>query len=516
MTLREKILKTFVVTIREINRHGGPEEFFKKYPTVGGMYYMPADGPYDEEGREMGSGMSFETLARCRNAAPEDFLICADFARMHNQTVSANHRSLGSIDDEKLAYDYGKIIGMQMNAHNIDWVLGPSIDILVSPTNVNAAVSDDPEYTARIYRQVVRGIQDQGICATIKHFPGLGTHNVNMHLAPGRNVLPFDEWMEIYGYAYKEINKEKPMLVMNTHTTLFSYDDSFTDGYYPSATYSKKLNEDLLRKELGFKGAIVTDALIMGGMSTGDLVESTAQAFKCGGDLLLWPPMEAAERIEEKILSGEIPMSRLDEAVARIDEMIAFRKKAKEEKNYDEPNVDFVNQKSGEITEKGICCLRNELGLLPLSPEKHKKITILDATDTNQKSVTLLQEELTKRGIDAVISREAYDAISEVWWQEQADSVAEGQDMILVVVDGNYCSKWNNTFLTIWGSHMLDKKKKVIINFGSPYFAPDYFPEDPTYIEMNTGATPFAVRALAERLFGEKEFTGKSVLRRQK
>ena len=84
--------------------------------------------------------------------------------------------------------------------------------------------------------------------------------------------------------------------------------------------------------ELGFKGAVISDALIMGGNATGDLVKETVQAFKAGADILLWPPVEAADEIERQILSGEIPMSRLDDALARIERMESFRMKALEEK----------------------------------------------------------------------------------------------------------------------------------------------------------------------------------------
>ena len=65
MTLREKILKTFIVTIREINKHGGPEKFFEKYQ-VGGMYYSQADVNYDENGLEIGTAMTNERLLECR------------------------------------------------------------------------------------------------------------------------------------------------------------------------------------------------------------------------------------------------------------------------------------------------------------------------------------------------------------------------------------------------------------------------------------------------------------------
>ena len=71
MTLREKILKTFVVTIREVNTHGGVKEFFKKYP-VGGLYYSEGAVLTDENGVEMGTAMSHEKMLECKAAAKDD------------------------------------------------------------------------------------------------------------------------------------------------------------------------------------------------------------------------------------------------------------------------------------------------------------------------------------------------------------------------------------------------------------------------------------------------------------
>ena len=68
--------------------------------------------------------------------------------------------------------------------------------------------------------------------------------------------------------------------------------------------------------------------------------------------------------------------------------------------------------------------------------------------------------------------------------------------------------------MLIWASHLFDKSKKIIVNYGSPYFAVDYFPEDPTYIEMNCPPTKETVKMLVDGLLGEKEFTGKSVFTR--
>ena len=67
LSLREKIFKTFIVTIREINTHGGPEEFFRKYP-VGGMYYSEAKPLYDAQGLEVGTATTYEMLNRCKDS----------------------------------------------------------------------------------------------------------------------------------------------------------------------------------------------------------------------------------------------------------------------------------------------------------------------------------------------------------------------------------------------------------------------------------------------------------------
>ena len=516
MTLREKIFKTFIVTIREVNTHGGPEEFFSKYP-VGGMYYGEAAALKDENGLEIGTQFDFDKLNECKKYSKNKLLVCADGASIRGQKVNCGtQRSLGASLNLEDAYNHGKIIGMQMNDKGIDWVLGPSIDMCFDPLMYLMAISDNPKIIGEIYREVIRGIQDQGVCATAKHFPGLGTYYVNMHIGPGSNILPFSEWMETYGYTYKEMFKENVMSVMTTHVSLKSYDNEFTDGFYPIATYSKKLTTNLLKGELGFEGAVVTDALIMGGMATGDLIKETVQAFKAGADLLLWPPVEAAEAIEEAILNGEIPMSRLDDALARIEKMESFRNNALENKAFDTPDAEFVDKTKIEIARNGICMLRNEIGLLPINADKYKKILIVDSTDADEKSSLLLKEEIEKRGIKADIKRDIYDVPSRVAWQSDVDKLQSQYDLVIFNLNAFFVAQWSEPHMHIWTSHLFDKAKKIIVNYGSPYFASEYFPEDPTFIEMNTTPTKETVKMLVDGLFGDIKFTGKSILTKVK
>ena len=513
MTLREKILQTFVVTIREINKHGGPEEFFEKYP-VGGMYFQGGKRLVDENGLDIGTSTTFEKLEECKRASKNKLLICADGVSIKGQTSFIHaQKSLGASMNLEDAYNYGKCIGMQLNDRGIDWVLGPSIDMCFDHLMYLEAITDDPEKAVKIYTQVIKGIQDQGVAATIKHFPGLGTYFVNMHMAPGSNIMEFDEWMNTYGYVYKELTKVGVQSVMTTHTTLKSYDNS-NDGFYPIATYSKKLTTDLLKGELEFGGAVVTDALIMGGMATGDLVKETVQAFKAGADLLLWPPVEAAEAIEIAILNGEIPMSRLDDALERINKLKTFREESLKRNEYDKPDADFVNKKLVEIAGNGICQLRNDVNILPLKKEKYNKILIVDVTDEDKKSSDLLREEIEKYGIKADVKREIYDEPSRVCWQDDIDELQSQYDLVIFNMNAYFVAEWSFSHMLIWASHLFNKNKKIIVNYGSPYFAIDYFPEDPTFIEMNCNPTKETIELLVKGLFGEIEFTGKSLLRK--
>lgn len=502
--LKEKVLKTFVVTVREINKFGGPEAFFKEYP-VGGMYYAASKKDVDFRNETSVFGNA-AYLKDCRKYSRIPLLVCCDGAALAGQKFGASNRSLGGTRNEQDAYNMGKIMGMQCNANDIDWILQPAIDMYYNASMPFFALSGDVQTTAKMFRQMVRGIQDQGVCATVKHFPGLGTDNTNMHHAPGSNILPFDEWMNSYGYVYKQMFEENVYSVMTTHTMLRSFDNETHDGYLPIATYSKKLSIELLKEKLGFQGAIVTDALIMGGMATSDLVAETVQAFKCGADLLLWPPMEAADRIVEQLEKGEIPMSRLEDALSRIERMRAFRANALANQSYDQPDPAFATEVSEQITRDGICLYKNKLGLIPISKQT-KRILILDATSGAPSKI--LQQELTARGFSVDVTNDIYDKQFYVCWQDDIDAISAKYDLVILNADPSVTDDTHNAiYMMIWASHLFDKKKKIVINYGKPFVALNYFPEELTMIEANTYPSQVAIKSIVDGLVGEMEFKG--------
>ncbi|MGN1062617.1 MAG: hypothetical protein ACI4RO_05750, partial [Candidatus Scatosoma sp.] len=205
-------------------------------------------------------------------------------------------------------------------------------------------------------------------------------------------------------------------------------------------------------------------------------------------------------------------MSRLDDALARIESLKIVRENAKNKGTIEKPSAEFVDEQILKIAKHGMCLLRNDINLLPFDIA-NKKILIIDGSENgNDAASILLKEELECRGFIAEIKRDIYDVQSNVCWQSDIDKLQNQYDLVIFNISCSFVAEWSVAHMLIWASHMFDKKKKIIVNYGSPYFAVNYFSEDPTYIEMNCAVCSETVKMLADGLTGKMKFTGKSIL----
>lgn len=133
--------------------------------------------------------------------------------------------------------------------------------------------------------------------------------------------------------------------------------------------------------------------------------------------------------------------------------------------------------------------------------------------DKETEAARMLCEELAKRGIEGEVRRDIYDVPSNVCWQADIDSLQTAYDYVIFNLNAPFLAEWGAAHMLIWASHLFDKKKKVIINYRGPFFAEDYMPEDPTFIEVNCPPTKETVELLVKGLFGELKFTGQSLLK---
>ena len=516
LSLREKVFQCMIMKPKMMKRDLTLEEYFEKYP-VGGLYF--AKGPVQDlaemEPGEASTSNAF--IAKCRKAAKYPLLVCADGANIGDDGMPAVSKNAmaSSPNAKQLAYDYGKSEGMQMNANDVDWILGPCLDLAIYRhcNTISGTMSDDAEYTAELGVEIIRGIQEQNVAATIKHFPGVGTHHINAHDAPSQNVMDMDTWMDTYGRVYKAAFDAGVMCLMTTHMSLDSYSTSVDyPGFgYPIATYNKDINLGLIKGELGFQGVIVTDAMTMGGCGTEDGIEDSVAAFACGADLILWPEEEVGDRIVEEIKKGNIPMSRLDDAIERIQRLRERLGMDKGERVKAEVDSAFVDHTMKTILQEGITVLRNEIGNLPLDPSRKKvlvvPVVIKEKPEEKERALRcgeIFGEILKEAGFDVRVTERA-----KAWDQLNARKIQAPFDYLIHLYDIPFPLNMGGS----WSTQLMPMAKKVGISFSAPYLFDDYFFREKTYVQMNSGLNEYSAKAAAYAVLGKTEMVGKMAIK---
>jgi beta-N-acetylhexosaminidase len=285
------------------------------------------------------------------------------------------------------------------------------------------------------------------------------------------------------------------------------------------ATLSHKIQTDILRGEMGFKGLIVSDAMSMSGLTLYfDQGEAGVRAFLAGTDILEKPSDVDAmlKGLKAAVESGRIPMEKLDESVTR---QIAWKYEVGLFKNKITPideidkivSTPDVEELSNEIAEKAITLVRAEDGVLPLS--KDKKIAVLGVSNGFDGSSTMgtFVSTLRRSGLrfDPVYLQENSTAEQAV----AAKKAVSEADVVVVGLYGRVRSGAKNSVgIPDNGAEILREalssgKTVIGVSFGNPYILTD-FPQMKTYI-VAYGDMSSLQRASARALTGLQEFHGK-------
>jgi beta-N-acetylhexosaminidase len=230
--------------------------------------------------------------------------------------------ALGAVDDLELAQRAGEQTAFDLRRAGCTLDLAPVLDLALDERNTvigTRSFGSDPARVAALGAAFGRGIALGGISPCYKHFPGHGATAVDSHQAlppidageatlRARDLVPF-----------AAVAREAPA-IMSAHVLVRAF-----DAHSP-ATLSRRIGTDLLRNELGFSGAYLTDCLEMNAVAAQGSVESAAQALAAGADLLLFshsPELaaESAERIEREVRDGRLALERLQEAYARAQRL---------------------------------------------------------------------------------------------------------------------------------------------------------------------------------------------------
>ena len=212
-----------------------------------------------------------------------------------NMAIGATYAQYG----EKFATLSGEIIAKELLSVGFNVNFAPTVDVNVNPLNpvINVrSYGEDAAIVAKLGTAQMAAMQQQGMMATLKHFPGHGDTSVDSHTGLPRvnHGMSQIESSDLLPFQYA-IDNDAPAMIMTAHIQYPQLDNTeftATDGskVILPATMSRKILTDLLRTKMGFKGVIATDALNMAGIAHYfDETEAVIQTFAAGSDIALMP-----------------------------------------------------------------------------------------------------------------------------------------------------------------------------------------------------------------------------------
>ncbi len=299
-------------------------------------------------------------------------------------TAWPGNLALGATGSEDLAYRTGRSIAAECAAMGITLVFAPVCDLLrreASTALGTRAFGDDPALVGRLAAAMTRGIQDGGVAAVLKHFPGHGAAAADSHHGlpvvaqdPAAlrlaDLVPFHE-----GIA------SGARLVLAGHLAV----PALTGGEVVAATVARPILQGLLREELGFGGVTISDAMDMRGAGEpGRLPETAVAAVAAGLDLLtlVHPhPVEdaALDALVRAALEGRLDPAELARAHERIDALRTWMGRVAQ------PTLEVVDSVehralARETAERAVTLVRDHVGLLPLRAGSGTRVALVAPT----------------------------------------------------------------------------------------------------------------------------------------
>jgi beta-N-acetylhexosaminidase len=330
LSLEEKVGQVFMIWCRaSFLNVESPEylqwlEAMQKYHVGGFTMSVHVDGPFllRTEPYEVA-----ELLNRLQHESKLPLLISADFergvaTRLMGTTNFPHAMAFGADGSVEDAENFGRITAQESRAIGVHWNFFPDADVNSNPANpiINTrSFGEDPKQVGDLVTAYIKGAREGGMLTTVKHFPGHGDTATDSHLGVASVNGDRAHLDSIELPPFRQAIAAGVDSVMVAHVTVPALD---ADPNHV-ATISTSVVSDLLEKQMGFKGLIVTDALDMAGLThlfANDIGRAAVEAFKAGNDLLLIPADLGASYVAmvKAVRSGEISQQRLDHSVLKI------------------------------------------------------------------------------------------------------------------------------------------------------------------------------------------------------
>ena len=438
--------------------------------------------------------------------------------RIRGTTNFPRAMALGASRDTSLAFEMGKAIAREARAIGIHQNYAPVVDVNNNPLNpvINTrSFGEDKKLVSEMAIAFANGLQNGGVIATAKHFPGHGDTEIDTHLDMPTLKFSRERFDSLELVPFKKIIDAGIQSIMVGHISVPSL-DSTSD--LPS-TVSKLITTKLLQNEMGFKGLIVTDAMVMKGLTKKlETGEASIRAIEAGNDILLMVPDEivVTNAIAEAVKNGRLTEERINHSVRKI---LSFKQKVGLDKNrfvdLNEISSNVAIQEhldlAKEISRKGIVVLGNQKKLLPLSSNGFKNIVEVIVTDEVSATIgNVFHSELQQRMQNVQVVK-IHPESNQIDF-DKAISKISSADLIFLQLHFYTRTEQMTGFLRAENISFLkniieSNKPLIAVSFGNPYIAMNLPPVE-NYICTFSGSD-FSQKSSVAIIFGEESPVGK-------
>ena len=330
LSLEEKVGQVFMIWVRAQYLNVDSPEYLQlrnimsQYHIGSFAMTVPYDPPFLYRTQPYEAA---ELLNRLQQDSKLPLLIAADFERgltmrIHGATEFPHAMAFGAAGKPDYAEAFGRTTAQEARAIGVHWNFFPVADVNSNPANpiINTrSFGSDPQQVGDLVAAYIRGARANGMLTTAKHFPGHGDTATDSHLGVASVSADMSHLQSVELPPFRQAIAAGVDSVMVAHVTVPALEP---DSNRVAST-SPAIVSDLLKRQLGFQGLVITDALDMAGLTrlyASNIGRAAVDAFKAGNDVLLIPAdLDASYKaLLEAVQSGEIPRERLDASVLKI------------------------------------------------------------------------------------------------------------------------------------------------------------------------------------------------------
>jgi beta-N-acetylhexosaminidase len=409
----------------------------------------------------------------------------------------------------------GRASAREATAVGCNWAFAPVVDLAMNPenpiTNIRS-LGDNPGHVARAVRAFISGLQEDGLmAATAKHFPGDGMDDRDQHICTSVNPLSPNDWRRTYGRVWRAAIDVGVMSIMVGHIELPAF-EGCEAGKAPPATLSRRVQEALLRGELGFRGVIASDAAQMIGLrSRVRSDEKALQNILAGSDIHLHAdPQRDFAQLMAAVADGRLPMARVDASVRRVLEMKArlnlhLRRRTAP---LDRRTAARIRTTAREMAEKSVTLLRRDANTPVRLMSGARVLTVTLRHEKRNDPNVLLP------GVDAALRRRGF-RVAHLDRPSSSDLLAqagryEAVFVNIVTYPHQECGTMRLTWgmaEPLWEAFWVEHPTVIFTSFGSPYIGYE-LPHIPN-LYVTYGFAPCCQEAAVKAWLGEIPAAGR-------